>query len=354
MLIDANRPIEALLILHEELAVQPDDVELLRLVASAYLGAPSSEENARAAADAAAHAARLEPDDEWTLRMLSAASSLIGEHDRAIDAALAAQRLAPDEWQSHVRLVHSDIAAARASRRTDAALVEARRIAPEEPDVYFAAGRLAMSRRKWKLAEQEYGEALRINPNHSGARNNLALVQLRTMRTGDAAAGFVGILRQDPTSELALYNLRGTAEMGLRIINLVLWLGLVVITASYRGLSATGFAFPGEDGAPSRPLVVTVASIASVAILAYLLWVRRRSAGNFRVFVRSIPHTDVMLVVWAGVLAASLAAIWIAAFVPSEVSRVVCSTDGAVLFVFLLIVVLRARRRRRPPGAKRN
>jgi hypothetical protein len=154
---------------------------------------------------------------------------------------------------------------------------------------------------------------------------------------GRAAAGFVGILAQDPNSTLALYNLRVAASRSLRVVNIVLWVAVVIVNGVGRGPTI---------GAADKTISVVVAILATACVVGYVLWVRRRAGAYFTRFVLSIPKTDRVLTVWAGALACCLVAIVAAIFVPQEAVRVIYS--AAAILLLLSLVGSTVLRRRRP------
>ncbi|HEY4268924.1 MAG TPA: tetratricopeptide repeat protein [Galbitalea sp.] len=325
--LDTNRPAQAITALGQALADQPDAPELLQLLAQAHLAADSGRQGATDAIAAATKALALDPDDPFPWRILSIAYTRLGSHAQSREAARTSRQLAPWLWVSHTIVAHADASAHAISTDTANSMAEALRLAPGEAEVHFAAGRVADASRDTGAAADHYREALSLDPTHAGARNNLAVIDMRNGNAGSAAAGFVGILARDPNSALALYNLRVAAGRSLRVVNIVLWVAVVIVNGVGRGPAT---------GTTDKTISVIVALLATACILGYVLWVRRRAGAYFSRFVRSIPKTDRVLTVWASALACCLVAIVAAIFVPATAVREIYSTAAIVLFISLV------------------
>lgn len=325
--LDANRPREALRSLSQALADTPDAPDLLHLLAQAHLAADSGKQGATDAVAAATRAIALDAEDPFPWRILSIAYTRLGWHTKSREAARTSQQLAPWLWVSHTIVAHADASAHAIGVETTQSLAEAMRLGPGEAEVHFAAGRVADASRDMARAAEHYREALSLDPTHAGARNNLAVIDMRNGNAGRAAAGFVGILAQDPNSALALYNLRVAAGRALRVVNIVLWIAVVVVNGVGRGPTT----------APTdKTISMIVAILAAGSVLGYVLWVRRRAGAYFSRFVRSIPKTDRLLTAWAGVLACCLVAILVAIFVPAAAVREIYSVAAILLLVSLV------------------
>ena len=340
-LIDVGRPAEALRILFESLAAEPDDAAALRLVGQAYIALDLSPKTSVDAIAAVRSSLAVDPENAHAFRILAIAHSRLKQHPQAREAALAAVRVEPNQWQSYAALAEADAAARNVTKETENAVSAALSIAPGNPEVHFVAGRVAAAQGNARLAAQHYQQALSINPDHTGARNNLALIHLRRGNTGSAAASFVGLLAQDPTSKLALYNLRIAALRGLRIINLVLWIAVVIVNAS----SEQRF---GLDRAADRMLPIVMAILAVGVIAGYVLWVRSRSGAAFGRFVRSVPKTDRILSAWAAFLAVTIVALIVAIFVPLNLTHAIYDCAAVGIFIGMVTMWIVSSRLRPP------
>jgi tetratricopeptide (TPR) repeat protein len=303
-------------VLFASLSAEPDDASALRLVGQSYIALDSSIKSSTDAIAAVKRSLALEPDNAHAFRILAIAYSRLRQHPLARQAALAAMRVEPNQWQSYAALAEAD------------AVATAQSLAPSNPEVHFVAGRVAGAQGNARLAAQSYQQALALNPDHAGARNNLALIHMRRGNTGSAAASFVGLLSQNPNSRLALFNLRIAALRGLRIISLVLW--IAVATVNSVSLS--------DPNSRSHTLTIVMGVLAVAVIAGYVLWVRSRAGRAFWPFVRSIPRTDRILSAWAAFLAVTIVALVVAIFVPLGATRVIYTTAEVGLFAGIVIM----------------
>jgi Flp pilus assembly protein TadD len=315
-------------VLFASLSAEPDDASALRLVGQSYIALDSSIKSSTDAIAAVKRSLALEPDNAHAFRILAIAYSRLRQHPLARQAALAAMRVEPNQWQSYAALAEADAAAKQISRETTDAVATAQSLAPSNPEVHFVAGRVAGAQGNARLAAQSYQQALALNPDHAGARNNLALIHMRRGNTGSAAASFVGLLSQNPNSRLALFNLRIAALRGLRIISLVLW--IAVATVNSVSLS--------DPNSRSHTLTIVMGVLAVAVIAGYVLWVRSRAGRAFWPFVRSIPRTDRILSAWAAFLAVTIVALVVAIFVPLGATRVIYTTAEVGLFAGIVIM----------------
>jgi len=99
---------------------------------------------------------------------------------------------------------------------------EALRLDPEHLEAHLGRGRLYAQGEKWAEAEQELQRVLKIDPDHRGARLSLALVYSRQNRTDDAIKTLEASHNvQDVTMEIAraeLYLNKGDAVKAESIV----------------------------------------------------------------------------------------------------------------------------------------
>jgi cytochrome c-type biogenesis protein CcmH/NrfG len=331
MLLGAGRPEQALRVLFAALAQSPDDAVLLRLVGRSYLRLDDGRESARQALAALKQSLVLEADDPEGWSLLAFAYLRVGMLGDARVAARRAQELAPLNWSTHNTVAIVDAAAQYVNRETLAAVSEAVRLAPDEPEVHFAAARVAEARNRTREAVRHYREVLSLDPDHVAARNNLALLHVKRGETGLAAAGFVGILAGDPTAVRALNNLRYTVRRALRVINLLLWAAVGLVSITLNG--------PAPDSSAWNAIVspLSVAVVAVAGLLVYLVRVRATAGAYFGRFIRSIARVDPWLATWALTLGAGVVTIVVAAILPLEVARGIYTVLAPVLFLSLVI-----------------
>ena len=103
LLLEAGRAPDALGLLSTVLASAPDDAEALRLMAQALL----MQDMPHQALAAALRAVALDPDSEWSHRLVSVASEEVGALDQAVLAAHEAVRLAPWAADTRQRLAYA-------------------------------------------------------------------------------------------------------------------------------------------------------------------------------------------------------------------------------------------------------
>jgi Flp pilus assembly protein TadD len=244
-------------------AMAPDDPDALCLLTQALLGGrPDAARDAEAVARRAIAAA---PDGEWAHRLLSIALIRQDRRSEAVDVARVATRLAPHHWQAWVQLAMAggDIPAVRGEAWEAARHAVA--LAPLEAETHFAMGAVADAV-DHAVARTAYREALRLDPGHLGAQNNLALVDLKQKKLLDGARGFVQAGTLDPTSALPAHNLQVTMLALLRRGHLVVWVGYFLLARVAR-----------LDSAGTTAVAIGLLWTAVVTGLSVLVWRRVRA-----------------------------------------------------------------------------
>ncbi|ARC55525.1 Beta-barrel assembly-enhancing protease [Frondihabitans sp. 762G35] len=178
LLIDANRPVEALSLLSKVLAMEPDDVDALRLFAATHLRDGDSSEALRAAYRLLA----VNPDDVSALQLAAKAHSAIDDHDEAIVAADLALERAPQNPDAHITRVVVGLAAGDTGPRVSKSATMAVTLAPFSPSTHITLGNFLWRDGRPDEARAAYGEALRIDPQSIVARTNLASLDLGRRR----------------------------------------------------------------------------------------------------------------------------------------------------------------------------
>jgi Flp pilus assembly protein TadD len=179
------------------------------------------------------------PDHEWPHRLRSIALGKLGRVSEAVAAGRRAVDLAPGTWQTHVILVdallaHGSIPSLRTAYR---AARQARHLAPEEPEVHNACGRLYQAVSDPVAARRCYGEALMLDPQNSTARNNLAVVELRQGRATRAGERLRDVLAERPTEALYQRNAQATATIwATRVLEFatLAWLAALLVALTVR------------------------------------------------------------------------------------------------------------------------
>lgn len=200
ILIDLGRPAEARAAIARILAAEPDHERAQRMLVRCLL-----QLNDPLALDAARRAVQLAPDGEHAYRLASLAHGKAGQHSAAVLHAREAVRLAPEEWRTHhvltSALLQSDPAQAYAAGQVGV------RVGPHEPSMHLVLGLAAMRSGATMRATEAFHQVLRLDPDNAMARNNLAVLDLRANRFGQAIGGFGSALAADPRLDLARRNI---------------------------------------------------------------------------------------------------------------------------------------------------
>jgi tetratricopeptide (TPR) repeat protein len=201
-LVDLGRCSEAESMLARVLADRPDDHRAWCLLALARDGLSHWSEMLRAAN----HAVAVAPDHEWGHRLASIALARLEMTEEAVRAAAEAVRLDPHGWRTHLQ--YSLVAAPVPRLVQDAyrAAGRAAEIAPHSADAHFALGLTSDATGRHEAMAGHYREALRLNPQHVNAMNNLTNLE-RSTRLGAKAAGYARALRLDPSAAVPRENL---------------------------------------------------------------------------------------------------------------------------------------------------
>jgi tetratricopeptide (TPR) repeat protein len=191
------------------LARAPDSVEGLCLLARCHEATDRYREMLAASERAAAAA----PDAEWPHRLRSIALRKLDRVPASVAAARRSVQLAPHIWQAHVNLVEALLADGSVEALRDAyrSVLQARRLAPEEPEVHVAGGRFYHAISDPAAARRCYQRTLALDPGNGTARNNLAVVELRQGRPTRAGERLQDVLAERPTEALYQRNARATA-----------------------------------------------------------------------------------------------------------------------------------------------
>lgn len=269
----------------DALAQTPEHPRLLLELAVALWGADRAEE----ALDVCQAAIAAAPEEERGYRVHALVLLKLGRHDEAIEAASVAVRLAPHgpypaDTMSLVlyRAGHLRPAYAEARRHIT--------LDPHNPDGHCRVGAILTDVKDYALARQAYQEALRLNPEHALARNNLARVELLTGRTAKALRGFLDSGRADPT----LPVVRQVAAVLWRLSRrLRLW------------MFASGFAmlFGAIPWRQPGPAIRVVAAV-ELLVVGLVAWHGRRALpdGAGRAARAALRSDFVLAVVYLGLL----------------------------------------------------
>lgn len=97
-------------------------------------------------------------------------------------------------------------------------------LGPHSRDGHDLLGRVALRRRSWQLAETNFREALRLEPNNWASMNNLGLALKGQGRHEEAIAAFENAAKLNPRSDLVRTNLSSATRryIGVGAIGLIL------------------------------------------------------------------------------------------------------------------------------------
>ena len=229
VMLDLKRYDQAASVLARIVAEEPAHSRAWCMLAAAHLGSGRYQETLAAAGRSIA----LAPSDDWPYRLVSVAQVHLGDTAAAIHAANEACRLAPNTWRAHLCLAQAELATKANYSAAERAAANARRLGPDEPDVYFVSGKISLARRELRAAREHQESALALDPTHSGAQNELGRISLHRAGLAQAARHFIQAARSAPRT--SIYSRNVEVVVG-RVVNLVIYmaclacLGLVYAT----------------------------------------------------------------------------------------------------------------------------
>jgi tetratricopeptide (TPR) repeat protein len=232
VMLDLKRHDEAAALLRGIVAADPDDGRAWCLLAGALLGARQLPD----AAEAAGRAAELRPSDDWPYRLMCMTRIHQGHGYLAETAAREAVRLAPSGWRSHVCLAEAKLAVKTDFDGAERAAAEARRLAPNEPEVYVLSGRISLARGERRAARDYQEQALALNPSHSEAMNQLGRIALRRPGSPQAARHFIQAARSAPKVGIYGQNVAVAVRHAVsRVVYLASLASWVVVLLNWTG-----------------------------------------------------------------------------------------------------------------------
>ncbi|HSV37910.1 MAG TPA: hypothetical protein VLI04_04045 [Nocardioidaceae bacterium] len=331
-LVDLGRADQAVELLSQHLAAQPDDWFALCQLARAHL----ARDDAASAGFASQAAIRAAPDREWGHRLAAIAAMRREDHARAIAHAQEAVRLEPDTWQTRHTLSRAFLAA----QRIWPAHEEARwavHLAPLEAQAHLQLSIAAEARRYHEEADAALRQALQLDPLYPEALHYKASREMGRGRLGRAARTAMGAMRLDPDSEFGHENL---SDLMNRLL-----IRLYIVT-SLSGVVVGGLLVAGRQGALPAYWPRAVAGVLFAGVVVGVGWLTLRHVPPAtRRHLAALPRTwrGVRLVAPAffGVAAACLLAM---AFLPSDVAMgggvllVVLIRIGQIMFIVWLVV----------------
>lgn len=214
LLLQMNRPREAGEIAARAAARAPHDAAAWTLVARCYARC----DEPRRALDAARRAISLAPDTSAPYVIAAEMLNVLGDAAESAQAARRATQIDPFNPHAHARLA---IALAQLGGRPElfglfrprhlrAAHVHAKRaieLSPTGSTGYFAAAYVAARSDRPRQARKLYRRVLAVDPHHSAAINNLAVIDMKRGRLFRSSTGFRRALATDPSMMLARRNM---------------------------------------------------------------------------------------------------------------------------------------------------
>ncbi|MBO2449129.1 tetratricopeptide repeat protein [Actinomadura barringtoniae] len=212
-------------------ADDPADADALCLLAEC-LSRLGDHESMLAAADRAVAA---DPDCEHAHRLRALALVRAERGKEAAEAAREAVRLAPDTWQGQIALAIALIGEPGQRKAAFAACKLAIALAPDNAEPHYIQGILRQAKGNTIGAQLSYRHALRIDPQHSGALENLGRIHMRADRPVSALRHFRAAAAADPTgvagmdhAERVMFGALNLTMLSVLISAIVLMFGTFV------------------------------------------------------------------------------------------------------------------------------
>lgn len=277
-LLDLNRPQEALPLLAQAIASEPNEYRPRCLMALALVQLDRDREAVEAARDAV----RLAPEEEWPQRLLSVALTGDKKFREAVEAGERAVALAPEKAETHIALATA-LTASERGREAGVAASQAVKLAPEDSRAHAAVGQAALTRKDLPAAERAFRKSLELDPEDALVQNNLGVVLIRQGRREEAMKLFESSARTDPRDDLSRRNLTATAR------RMVSFGGVSAVAATFVLIQIARIVRPERlDGGVAAAVV-----IGSLVTVLALLWVyRRRREGELTPAVRALLADD--------------------------------------------------------------
>jgi tetratricopeptide (TPR) repeat protein len=336
VMLDLKRHDEAAGVLGPVLAADPGNSAAWCLLTLAHIGAGRYEDAAASAAQAIAAA----PDDDWPHRLACTAHLHIGNAGAALRAAGEARRLAPQTWQAHVCVAEATLATGENFHVAAKAAATARALAPSEPEAHVISGKVSFALARRKAARAHLERALALDPQHSGALNELGRVTLIGPFSRQAGRYFLQAARADPRVSAYSTNVEATVR---RAVGIVSYAG---------GLSAMALYFATAMTQLSRAQIL-------MGLAACVLLMTVTAAAQYlqippqaRPLARRPPNLQALTVSYATFLAAF---VMIALSSTGALPNTLAGAIGIIVASRLVIALWLLRQKPgRPTGSKRK
>jgi tetratricopeptide (TPR) repeat protein len=283
-LIDAGRTADARGLLTPKLGEDPNDVRALALVVNSLTGERTLVA-AHRAIPAAETIVRLEPDSSHHWGRLAETYARAARHKEAQAAAEQSLRLDPGSASAMARIGFVAGMRQKASRRTLEIAQEAVRLRPNFLFAHFQVARVATIRKKYALAEAEYRQVIRLDPNAIDAPGNLALIRSYRGHTGEGAARVVELLATSPSDAFLNRLLTYFASRQLELIYRALWaisIAFLVLSGFALGTPWFAAAYPPRT---AQLLMSLLAVVGAVVIVINLVSFGQEAGDRLRPFL---------------------------------------------------------------------
>ena len=205
-LIDIGRCADALPLLHQAIAQDPDDLNARCLLGLALMREGRWQEAETAARDAIAVA----PAHGRAHSLRAYALKALNRRDEALQEAQRGVELDPPprtaiKPSSRWRWTGAPTWRRRPRRHSYGWL-------PSSAEAHFRAGTVSMFREEYPEAEAFMRRALSLDPTYRGAHNNLGVTLIRQGRRAEAFAAYQRAAALDPSDQTAAKNIRAMAR----------------------------------------------------------------------------------------------------------------------------------------------
>lgn len=295
---------------------------------------------ARTAAEAAL---RADPDAEWPMRLLSIALRELGDHDAAVQMATRSVRMEPHLWEPRAILAIA-LSESRGTRHRARRVAEtAVTLAPNEPQAHFVVGLVADRMGRQADAETAYRHALRLEPQHAAARNNLSVILSRRGDYIGAARGFTEAAVGDPRLVIAGRN------VDFVVIRLLQRAQVVVLITTFAVIAGPRIIGGGIH------VISFAAALGGIGVIGWsAVQFYRATPRRLHRYLRTLPARDRLSTAWATLLAVTLLVLGVAALLPGLMRWWGFAVGCLALAGASGLNYLRATRRERGPGPRRR
>jgi tetratricopeptide (TPR) repeat protein len=234
-LMDLDRHAQAKALLAEALADDPADADAWCALSRCCHGL----DDYPGALDAAERALAAAPGQALGQRMRALALIGLKRYPEARTSAVEAVRLEPWFWYGHLLVAQVEISDTGPGFDAGTAFQAAQRtlqLAPQRAAAHYVAGCVAERLDHPVEAEAAYREALRIDPEHLGARNNLARLDMNRGDHRSAAEGFAAVAAADRGTGVGAHNLMVVAT---QLISRARWVSVSVLLLTDFGIVST-------------------------------------------------------------------------------------------------------------------